>query len=62
VREIGELAALTMNADVDLDSLLRAYADRDWLYLEDQVTSYGSGAPRTVNLRGSVSSPTPARS
>jgi hypothetical protein len=51
-REIDELATLTMNADVDLDSLLRAYTDRDWLYLEDEVTSYGSGAPETVNLRG----------
>ena len=49
---IDELAALTLSADVDLDRLLRAYADRDWLYLEDRVTSYASGVPETVDLRG----------
>jgi len=49
---IDELAALTAGADIDLDLLLPAYADRDWLYLEDQVTSYGNGEPETVNLRG----------
>jgi hypothetical protein len=51
-RAIDELAAITTGADVDLDVLLRTYADRDWLYLEDEVTSYGSGTPETVNLRG----------
>jgi len=49
---IDELAALTISADVDLDILLRVYADRDWLYLEDRVTSYAGGAPETVDLRG----------
>jgi hypothetical protein len=49
---IDELAALTARADISLDQLLPAYANRDWLYLEDEVTSYGSGAPETVSLRG----------
>jgi hypothetical protein len=49
---IDALAALTASADIDLDLLLPAYADRDWLYLEDRVTSYARGAPETVNLRG----------
>jgi hypothetical protein len=51
-REIDELAAITSGPEIDLDVLLRAYADRDWLYLEDEVTSYRNGVPETVKLRG----------
>ena len=51
-RAIDELAAITSGPEIDLDVLLRAYADRDWLYLEDEVTSYRNGVPETVKLRG----------
>ena len=47
---IDELAPLSAGADVDLDRLLRAYAERDWLYLEDRVTSYPQGEPVEVEL------------
>ena len=42
--------ALTASADIDLDLLLPSIR-HDWLYLEDRVTSYASGAPETVDLR-----------
>jgi hypothetical protein len=54
---LDELAPLSAGADVALDQLLRAYATRDWLYLEDRVKSYPQGEPVEVELdveRGNV--------
>lgn len=47
---LDELAPLLAGADVALDQLLRAYATRDWLYLEDRVKSYPQGEPVEVEL------------
>lgn len=54
---LDELAPVAASADVDLDLLLRAYAERDWLYLEGKVKSYPRGGPVEVELdvkRGAV--------
>jgi hypothetical protein len=47
---LDELAPLLAGADVALDQLLRAYATRDWLYLEDRVKSYPRGEPVEIDL------------
>jgi hypothetical protein len=47
---IDELAPLSASAEVDLDGLLRAYATRDWLYLEDRVRSYPNGQPVEIAI------------